>query len=789
MSHVENQKNAVNGLDSLLSATELSKEGKTSKDVQKSAKALILELEELLEVLVQSQGGGQATAKGQVGNSSKTQIEKKLGDLLHEIASGKHSATKLQDALIGITSYLSAENGNLDNVIKMAKDALKGTKTQKNVKKQIDQVKKMGNELMEAISNGEVSVDEILDNKNINSFFSGLSDSKQTVLTKDLTAALAKVLRGKEGDDEFINDTVTILGKAALNKTTDSKEIVNTLTDSSKLAAVYNLSSSDRKSTLGAMKDKAEGSSSNKDITYQQAMFELGLCLQQLLGDVFRGQADQGQLMNKVSSQEMKNAKVVMDQKISDLNKEIEKQKKAEHKPWWMWLIGIFVAIAGAIAAAFTGGAAACVVAVVIGSIMASPLGDLITSKLITAIAGDNPTDAQTAGATAAATAIITIIATILSCGAGGFSAAADGAAEGVEQGVTAAIESSATQLLKGVTTGIEEALEEGVEEGSEAAIKTLDTVIEQTVEDVLGESASELGDETVQGAIKKGVKEALKKFITKEIATTAETAVETGVESTIEETTEEVTMQAVKDAIKAAEKEGAKKLEEFVGDIMDDIVSSTTDGLSNGVKGGVKFTMKALTKGLLKKFTGSFLQGFIGSGGLTSAVEAVMYATPEGKKFLDSDAGAGIMCAISIVAAIGGSLAAGSLANSGVEERASFLKINAAKDPILDTATKAGNIIYKIAQYAQKIGALFSGAAQAGKFVIYKELADVKKEIGKLTALSTMQKADINITEQMVKDLSSTSQSEEKHINGALRDLLNSMDEEGKNQVDALTS
>lgn len=202
-------------------------------------------------------------------------------------------------------------------------------------------------------------------------------------------------------------------------------------------------------------------------------------------------------------------------------------------------------------------------------------------------------------------------------------------------------------------------------------------------------------------------------------------------------------------------------------------------------IKKGITFSMKALTKGLPARAAGGFVQGFVGGGGVTDALEAILLSFPKTKKWLQSKEGAIIMGIIAAVVAIIGSLAGGDMASDGVDERNTFLKGAGLKDATLSISKG----VKLAAEITQVLAGLAQGGADIGKYFQIKDVADLQKKIGSITAQSSLADADMQTLQSMEKHVSETSNQQEKTLQNALSGLLDTMDVEGKNQEAAMTS
>ena len=262
----------------------------------------------------------------------------------------------------------------------------------------------------------------------------------------------------------------------------------------------------------------------------------------------------------------------------------------------------------------------------------------------------------------------------------------------------------------------------------------------------------------------------------------------EAAADNSLEEGSSAFVSQTAKKLLAKAEEQTA----ELIGNLENEAAGGAADGVGGaGENAAGTATKKALTfgekltKGLPGRAVGSFIQGFVGGGGLLNMIEGGMLSDPKLKKWMESETGMWVMAAVAAVLAITGAVGGGKIAEGGFKIRTKALEEAAMKDLTLVVSKGV-----KIAAYTTMGVAL---AAQSGGSIYkgyqYIALAETEANLGSISAQSTLADTDQQTLTKMQKNISDSSSQQEKGLQNALSGLLDTMDVEGKNQEAALTS
>jgi hypothetical protein len=176
------------------------------------------------------------------------------------------------------------------------------------------------------------------------------------------------------------------------------------------------------------------------------------------------------------------------------------------------------------------------------------------------------------------------------------------------------------------------------------------------------------------------------------------------------------------------------------------------------------KWSKGAFTQGIVKRAVGTYIQGFLGTGGLTNSAEAIGLAFDP--KLLDSQGAAIAFALVGAVLAIGGSMGAGKLAAAGFEVRAAFLDDNNLQNTVLRSS--------KLMDIGARVIQAGGGAAQGG-FAISQGAQQVQvANLQELTAISQGAQTVQNNVQQQAFGLQTDTNKSYSEMVSALNDTLN---------------
>ncbi len=264
-----------------------------------------------------------------------------------------------------------------------------------------------------------------------------IASATNQISISDVTALINAVKKGPEAEERF---------KSLMNDADKYMKMADQAMDAQGVCKQEAMDHPKVKAILGAILGNApapapaDNSNAMRDVKMK---FALDLSL--LMSSIFTEQNEQSNQMTDLAKAMSTSSKNICDEQIKAQQDELAKEQAANNKPWYEYLIGAVVMLAGAALTLLTAGTAAPVVAavcvsVIVGVTMMTPAGDAITQGLNTALGGSNPS----IGAQIGTSCIIAAITTLLTLGAGGFTTAAEGAAEVGEEAAEAGVASAA---------------------------------------------------------------------------------------------------------------------------------------------------------------------------------------------------------------------------------------------------------------------------------------------------------------------------------------------------------
>ena len=504
------------------------------------------------------------------------------------------------------------------------------------------------------------------------------------------------------------------------------------MTDPAKLKALYELPPGERETAIAKLGAKAKADGTIKCSNAMAAMIKLALGLQDILSCLYEAQsgtsAQMTEIMKALGSALVKAAKSEI-QKMTD---EMNKQQTAAAKPWWTYLISAVLIIAGAVitvATAGAGGIVAAGIGVLVGTIMATPVGDMITTGLAKAIGGGT----SSTGSQIAASAIVAVISTILTLGAGGFTAGAEIA---TEEGVDAA------------TTDTAEALGDGGENLAKAG-DAFGSSLPSATEQVADESGGVEMTEFVDGLEKAG----------KKLAKAAED---------IEGDVSAADGAGDGEGSSSESTSSAKvKFSKFISQIKN-----------------TKFDPTAFVKGLEKRAIGTLFENLLGSGIPMEGIQAACEATPEGKKLLQNGWFVAGMAVLGAAISIGAGVGFGKLSGQGIETREAYMEESGQTDMNISLTGVAKTIVFGI----QTVALLAQAGVDLMNYFQLSAVSKAKKEVGE--AKATLMEVDLEQKDAQTMQSQGLSRNKNtiKNATDALGMVISSFGVEDQNVVDALT-
>ncbi len=260
------------------------------------------------------------------------------------------------------------------------------------------------------------------------------------------------------------------------------------------------------------------------------------------------------------------------------------------------------------------------------------------------------------------------------------------------------------------------------------------------------------------------------------------------GFASAADVVTDEVTEDVSSSITEAAAKAPGGALGNVAGEVggeeidaaEEEIVTTTVNSLEKGGKEAVSNTSKfaekiknslnqkwsngAFTEGIVKRAVGTYIQGFLGTGGLTNSAEAIGLAFDP--KLLDSQGAAIAFAVVGAALAIVGTMGAGKLAGAGFKVRAAFLEENNLENTVF-RASKLMDIGARVIQAG-------GGAAQGG-FAISQGSQEVQvANLQELTSISQGAQTVQNNVQQQAFGLQTDTNKAYSEMVSALNDTLN---------------
>ncbi len=658
----------------------------------KALKALLYELEQLLSACTEAATSDTTPSSRQGKLVLLLQNDPaKFAELLKKIGKGSVESPEFHEVLQAISAFVASTKG-YDNskVAKVLAEYFKGTAEAKESDEFVTTGLEMFDTFTNAVNSGETSLDEGFRSPPMKAFIGELMNEGHKATSTAVRASLVALFEGKKGDDKFIEKVIDISVNASVNKTSDGKEVLNILTSPEKLADIYN--SANRQEAINNLGQKALPT--NNDQSYVVAMMKMAVSLAGLLGNVMEAQTITSDMGTKIIQKQGENAKTLATTHINSIQVELAAEADAAQKPWYMTLIAVVLAIAGAVLTFFTAGAAApAIVALVIGLVMASPAGDAITGGLSKAIGGDK----EGPGSQAAAGAIVAVFTTILSCGSAGFTSAVE---------VTADI---------------------GVEE------------IGNNVGEAAGTAAGAAGGAAVDNG--------------------AAIATDEAIEEAVDETADQAATQNI----------GNNTRNATTG--MSKFVQKIKDGFNQ------KWNPQALLAGLTRRAIGTYIQQFLGTGGLTNSAEAIALAV--NPKIMDSLAAQLSFAIGGAILSIAGSLGvAKGVTNVGDGERAVFMAKNSLQDGIV---TLSKPIEYG-ARGLQFLGTVAQGAVSINQSQQEINIASLQEQTTTSDAKQTAQKYSSERASELAADTGKAYSDMVESLNDTLNQALQSIGGEEQN-------
>jgi len=273
------------------------------------------------------------------------------------------------------------------------------------------------------------------DTKQLSKVLQALSIGSGTnqISISDVTALINALQKGSDVEERF---------KSLMNDANKYMKMADQAMDAQGVSKQEAMDHPKVKAILGAILGNAPAADDENNVnSMKDVKMKFALDLSKLISSIFEGQNDQSNSMTEMAKMMSLSSKTICNEQIKAQQDELAKEQAVNNKPWYEYVIGAVVMLAGAALTLLTAGTAAPVVAavcvsVIVGITMMSPAGDAITQGLNTALGGSDPS----IGAQIGTSCIIAAITTVLTLGAGGFTTAAEGAAEvGEEAGEAAA--------------------------------------------------------------------------------------------------------------------------------------------------------------------------------------------------------------------------------------------------------------------------------------------------------------------------------------------------------------
>lgn len=263
------------------------------------------------------------------------------------------------------------------------------------------------------------------DTKQLSKVLQALSIGSGTnqISISDVSALINALQKGSDVEERF---------KSLMNDANKYMKMADQAMDAQGVSKQEAMDHPKVKAILGAILGNAPAADDENNVnSMRDVKMKFALDLSKLISSIFEGQNDQSNNMTEMAKVMELSSKTICNEQIKAQQDELAKEQAVNNKPWYEYVIGAAVMLAGAALTLLTAGTAAPVVAavcvsVIVGITMMSPAGDAITQGLNTALGGSDPS----IGAQIGTSCIIAAITTVLTLGAGGFTTAAEGAAE-----------------------------------------------------------------------------------------------------------------------------------------------------------------------------------------------------------------------------------------------------------------------------------------------------------------------------------------------------------------------
>ncbi|MCH9617373.1 MAG: hypothetical protein SP4CHLAM5_11780 [Chlamydiia bacterium] len=234
---------------------------------------------------------------------------------------------------------------------------------------------------------------------------------------------------------------------------------------------------------------------------------------------------------------------------------------------------------------------------------------------------------------------------------------------------------SALTKAFEGNNPNPTDAQKTGAQIGATAVITLITTLLSMGGSSIT--SVTEGATEGVEAGVESGASEASSSVSNSVVEESSSFAME------MTDMSASASGEVSEDALEGSTEELASDIENTIEENSGDD-NSTEETKKSSTKGKRKiiFDKKALTTGLSRRFIGTYIQGFLASGGLLEGAELIGQQIPGGKEWMDSEVGSIVMAVGAVIVSVGMSIGTAKLCtNIGMEQRQDYIDYNGMED------------------------------------------------------------------------------------------------------------